>query len=80
MFMSYHDFWFDLNQVWDYQTNSCVQTLEGHAHNVAVLCFHPELPIIMAGSEMELFAYGTLLPTGTLNIFYGHVIRHMYGA
>jgi coatomer subunit beta' len=41
----------DLNQVWDYQTKSCVQTLEGHAHNVTAVCFHPELPIIMTGSE-----------------------------
>lgn len=38
-------------QVWDYQTKSCVQTLEGHTHNVSAVCFHPELPIIMTGSE-----------------------------
>ncbi|CAN6293520.1 unnamed protein product [Urochloa humidicola] len=37
--------------VWDYQTKICVQTLEGHAHNVSAVCFHPELPIIMTGSE-----------------------------
>jgi WD40 repeat protein len=40
-----------LDQVWDYQTKSCVQTLEGHAHNVSAVCFHPELPIIITGSE-----------------------------
>ena len=40
-----------LDQVWDYQTKSCVQTLEGHAHNVSVVCFHPELPTIITGSE-----------------------------
>jgi coatomer subunit beta' len=28
-----------------------VQTLEGHSHNVSVICFHPELPIIVSGSE-----------------------------
>lgn len=39
------------NQVWDYQTKSCVQTLEGHTHNVSAVCFHPELPIIITGSE-----------------------------
>ncbi|KAJ4757210.1 hypothetical protein LUZ62_067585 [Rhynchospora pubera] len=38
-------------KVWDYQTKSCVQTLEGHTHNVTAVCFHPELPIIITGSE-----------------------------
>jgi coatomer subunit beta' len=28
-----------------------VQTMEGHSHNVATVCCHPELPIIMSGSE-----------------------------
>ena len=40
-----------LAKVWDYQTKACVQTLEGHAHNVSSVCFHPELPIIVTGSE-----------------------------
>ena len=38
-------------KVWDYQTKQCVQTMEGHSHNVATVCCHPELPIIMSGSE-----------------------------
>ncbi|XP_024979157.1 coatomer subunit beta'-1-like [Cynara cardunculus var. scolymus] len=38
-------------KVWDYQTKTCVQTLEGHTHNVSAVCFHPELPIIITGSE-----------------------------
>ncbi|RZC71675.1 hypothetical protein C5167_035223 [Papaver somniferum] len=38
-------------KVWDYQTKSCIQTLEGHTHNVSAVCFHPELPIIITGSE-----------------------------
>ena len=38
-------------KVWDYQTKQCVQTMEGHTHNVATVCCHPELPIIMSGSE-----------------------------
>ncbi|KAM7483726.1 hypothetical protein LguiB_008309 [Lonicera macranthoides] len=37
--------------VWDYQTKTCVQTLEGHTHNVSALCVHPEFPIIVTGSE-----------------------------
>ncbi|KAA8535000.1 hypothetical protein F0562_030003 [Nyssa sinensis] len=40
-------------KVWDYQTKSCVQTLEGHTHNVSAVCFHPELPVIITGSEDE---------------------------
>ncbi|CAB1349201.1 unnamed protein product [Coregonus sp. 'balchen'] len=30
---------------------TCVQTLEGHAQNVSCVSFHPELPIILTGSE-----------------------------
>ncbi|KAJ2005827.1 Coatomer subunit beta' [Coemansia thaxteri] len=40
-----------LTKVWDYQNNSCVQTLEGHSQNVVTVAFHPTLPIIMTGSE-----------------------------
>jgi WD40 repeat protein len=40
-----------LVKVWDYQNKACVQTLEGHTNNVTVVCFHPELPIIVSGSE-----------------------------
>lgn len=28
-----------------------MQTLEGHAQNVSCVSFHPELPIIITGSE-----------------------------
>eukprot|EP00624_Nannochloropsis_granulata_P000841 evm.model.NODE_13642_length_12762_cov_21.701221.2 len=38
-------------RIWDYQTKACVQTLEGHTHNVAAVLFHPRLPIIISGSE-----------------------------
>lgn len=38
-------------KVWDYQTKQCVQTMDGHTHNVATVCCHPELPIILSGSE-----------------------------
>lgn len=40
-----------LVKVWDYQTKACVQTLEGHGQNVVAVCFHPELPICLSGSE-----------------------------
>ena len=38
-------------KVWDYQNRACVQTLDGHTQNVSVVCFHPELPLILTGSE-----------------------------
>ena len=40
-----------LVKIWDYQNKTCVQTLEGHAQNIAAVAFHPELPIILTGSE-----------------------------
>jgi len=40
-----------LVKIWDYQTKACVATLEGHTHNVSCVVFHPELPIIISGSE-----------------------------
>ena len=33
------------------QTKACVQTLESHSQNVTAVAFHPELPIILTGSE-----------------------------
>uniref|UniRef100_A0A2K6MYH7 Coatomer subunit beta' n=1 Tax=Rhinopithecus bieti TaxID=61621 RepID=A0A2K6MYH7_RHIBE len=33
------------------KNKTCVQTLEGHAQNVSCASFHPELPIIITGSE-----------------------------
>ncbi|KAJ1555225.1 Coatomer subunit beta' [Cladochytrium tenue] len=48
-------------KVWDYQNKTCVQTLEGHLQNVTVAAFHPELPIIISGSEDErVWAVGYL--------------------
>lgn len=34
-----------------YQNKTCVQTLESHVQNVTCVCFHPELPVILTGSE-----------------------------
>lgn len=33
------------------QNKTCVQTLEGHVDNVNCVTFHPQLPIILTGSE-----------------------------
>jgi coatomer subunit beta' len=40
-----------LIKVWDYQNKTCVQTLEGHTNNVITASYHPNLPIIISGSE-----------------------------
>ena len=53
-----------LAKVWDYQTKACVQTLEGHAHNVSAVMFHPELPVILTGSE-----------DGTVRIWHSNTYR-----
>ncbi|KAL1494880.1 hypothetical protein ABEB36_010396 [Hypothenemus hampei] len=40
-----------LVKIWDYQNKTCVQTLEGHGDNVTAVSFHPELPVVLTGSE-----------------------------
>jgi coatomer subunit beta' len=57
-------------KVWDYQNKTCVQTLESHTQNVSVVCFHPELPIIVSGSEdgtVRLWHANTYRLENTLN-------------
>jgi coatomer subunit beta' len=51
-------------KVWDYQNKSCVQTLEGHSSHVTVTVFHPNLPIIVTGSE-----------DGTIRIWHSNTYR-----
>ncbi|XP_052225697.1 coatomer subunit beta'-like isoform X7 [Dreissena polymorpha] len=53
-----------LIKIWDYQNKTCVQTLEGHAQNISAVAFHPELPIIMTGSE-----------DGTVRIWHANTYR-----
>ena len=38
-------------RIWDYQTKTCVQVLEGHTNNVSACAFHAKLPIIVSASE-----------------------------
>ncbi|KAI5994691.1 coatomer WD associated region-domain-containing protein [Pisolithus albus] len=38
-------------KVWDYLSESCVQTMEGHINNPSFAVFHPNLPIIISASE-----------------------------
>lgn len=62
------------SQVWDYETGACVQTLEGHTHNVTAVCVHPEAPIVVTGSEDKTlrvwnatnFRYIYLSPTASV--------------
>ncbi|PSR96848.1 Coatomer subunit beta, partial [Actinidia chinensis var. chinensis] len=72
-------------KVWDYQTKSCVQTLEGHTHNVSAVCFHPVLPIIITGSEdgtVRIWHATTYRLENTLNYGLERVwaIGHMKGS
>lgn len=53
-----------LVKIWDYQNKTCIQTLEGHAQNISAVTFHPELPIIMTGSE-----------DGTVRIWHANTYR-----
>lgn len=59
-----------LIKVWDYQTKSCVATLEGHTNNVSAVVFHPVLPLIISGSEdgtIRLWHSTTFRQENTLN-------------
>ncbi|KAG0345867.1 Coatomer subunit beta' [Podila humilis] len=59
-----------LVKIWDYQNKTCVQTLEGHAQNVTFAVFHPELPIIISGSEdgsVKIWHANTYRLENTLN-------------
>jgi len=38
-------------RIWDYTTKSLIASLEGHTSNVSFAIYHPELPIIISGSE-----------------------------
>ncbi|KAL4488970.1 hypothetical protein ABPG72_005757 [Tetrahymena utriculariae] len=40
-----------LVKIWDCSTKQCIHTIEGHSQNISVALFHPELPIIITGSE-----------------------------
>lgn len=58
-------------KVWDYQTKSCVATLEGHMSNVSFAVFHPSLPIIISGSEdgtLKIWNSSTYKVEKTINI------------
>lgn len=59
-----------LVKVWDYQNKTCVQTLEGHTQNTTIVAFHPELPLIISGSEdgtVRLWHANTYRLENTLN-------------
>ncbi|KAG0379905.1 hypothetical protein BGX24_011069 [Mortierella sp. AD032] len=59
-----------LVKIWDYQNKTCVQTLEGHTQNATFAVFHPELPIIISGSEdgsVKIWHANTYRLENTLN-------------
>lgn len=50
-------------KVWDYTTKSLIATLEGHTNNVSFAIYHPELPIIISGSEDGTLRLWVALPS-----------------
>ncbi|KAI8795577.1 coatomer subunit beta [Biomphalaria glabrata] len=38
-------------RIWDYQTKSCVQILQGHTKDVNTVVFHLSLPLILSGGD-----------------------------
>merc|ERR1711871_948100 len=57
-------------KIWDYQTKACLQTLEGHGHNITSVVFHPRVPLIISASEdgtVRLWHQTTYRPETTLN-------------
>ncbi|KAL0852444.1 hypothetical protein ABMA28_000620 [Loxostege sticticalis] len=74
-----------LVKIWDYQNKTCVQTLEGHAQNVSAVSFHPELPILLTGSEdgtVRIWHAGTYRLESSLNYGFERVwtISSMHGS
>ena len=57
-------------KVWDYQTKACVQTLEGHSHNVSAVCFHPELPVILTGMTSFLHLPNMLYYSSVIILYF----------
>lgn len=44
-------------KVWDYQTRMCLYTFDqqgSHQENVTSVLFHPEMPLIISGSEDDM--------------------------
>ena len=45
-------------KVWDYQTKSCVATLEGHLSNVSFAIFHPNYQLLFPGLKTVPLDFG----------------------
>uniref|UniRef100_A0A0E0MDU0 Protein kinase domain-containing protein n=1 Tax=Oryza punctata TaxID=4537 RepID=A0A0E0MDU0_ORYPU len=45
--------WDKTAKIWDCQRRTCVQTLEGHTDCITCVCSHPDLPILLTGSDDE---------------------------
>ena len=62
-----------------FQNKTCVQTLEGHAQNVSAVSFHPELPIILTGSEDGRTFLKTSIVDTLLTAVAFSVLLHLQG-
>ncbi|XP_015697972.1 putative coatomer subunit beta'-3 [Oryza brachyantha] len=58
--------WDKTAKIWDCQRRTCVQTLLGHMDCITCVCSHPDLPILLTGSNDEtvrVWNSGILLPS-----------------
>jgi len=59
-----------LVKIWDYQTKSCIQTLQGHQQYISSVAYHPELPLFFSSSEdgsVRIYNSNTYSLVKTLN-------------
>jgi coatomer subunit beta' len=38
-------------RIWDYNDRHCIYVFDGHEDNISAVSFHPELPLLISGSE-----------------------------
>uniref|UniRef100_A0A0D9XQB7 Protein kinase domain-containing protein n=1 Tax=Leersia perrieri TaxID=77586 RepID=A0A0D9XQB7_9ORYZ len=68
--------WDNTAKIWDCQRRTCVQTLAGHTDCVTCVCSHPDLPILLTGSNDEtvrLWNSNTFKLEGVLDFELGKV-------
>uniref|UniRef100_A0A0D9XQB6 Beta'-coat protein n=1 Tax=Leersia perrieri TaxID=77586 RepID=A0A0D9XQB6_9ORYZ len=64
-------------KIWDCQSRTCVQTLTGHMDGITCVCSHPDLPILLTGSNDEtvrVWNSNTFKLEGVLDFELGKVI------
>jgi WD40 repeat protein len=68
--------WDTTAKVWDLQTRTCIKTLGGHSHSVAVLFVNPSI-IIMASIDKNIYFWKNGEKTKTISGAHSDGIRHL---